>query len=270
MKYWRFAESVAGPPLPQNLCKMEHKNLKKQYIGDTVAIFTDSVHTFGTDGVLLSDFACPKRNDKTLEIGIGCGIISLLWCRCDSPKEIHALELQEDAVDLVKMAIQENGLEHRLTIRQGDLKKIESYYAKGFYDLVVMNPPYKKANDGVITPVSGLAIARHELQCNLDDICQAAAKVLNFGGRFCMCHRPARLAEVMVSMKKVDIEPKRLRMVQQRFDSQPNLFLIEGKKGSQSGLTIEAPLIMEGDKGDPTTEIIRIYEEYYKQKDRNV
>ena len=248
---------------------MEHNNLKKQYIGDRVAIFTDSVHTFGTDGVLLSHFSSPKRNDKTLEMGTGCGIISLLWCRDDAPKMIHALELQEDAVDLVKMAIQENGLQERLIVKQGNLKRVENYYSKATYDLVVMNPPYKKANDGVITPVKGLAIARHELECSLDDICLAASKMLNFGGRFCMCHRPSRLSEVMVAMQKVGIEPKRLRLVQQRDNTAPHLFLIEGKKGSNNGLTIESTLIMEERDGEGSSEIREIYKKYYEQKERN-
>lgn len=248
---------------------MEHYKLKKQYLGDRVAIFTDSVHTFGTDGVLLSYFASPKRNDKTLEMGIGCGIVSLLWCRSDAPKTIHALELQEDAVDLVKMAIIQNSLEDRLTVKQGDLKEIEAYYSKATYDLVVMNPPYKKANDGVITPVKGLAIARHELTCNLDDICLAASKMLNFGGRFCMCHRPSRLSEVMIAMQKVNIQPKRLRLVQQRDCTAPHLFLIEGKKGSQSGMMIDPTLVMEERDGSISSEIQEIYKEYYQQKERN-
>lgn len=249
---------------------MEHDKLKKQYIGDNIVIFTDSVHTFGTDGVLLSDFAKPKRKEKALEMGIGCGIISLLWCRTNAPQIIHALELQEDAVDLVRMAIEENGLHQRLTVKQGNLKEIESYYSKGYYDLVVMNPPYKKANDGVITPVVGLAIARHELECNLLDICSAAAKTLNFGGRFCICHRPSRLAETMAAMQQVGIEPKRLRLVQQRSNTSPHLFLLEGKKGSQSGMVVEPVLIMEEQDGTPTKEIKEIYYEYYNQKGRNV
>ncbi len=248
---------------------MEHNKLKKQYIGDSVVIFTDAVHTFGTDAVLLSDFAAPKVKDKTLELGTGCGIISLLWCRGNAPQKIHALELQEDAVDLVNMAVEANGLQERLSVVQGDLKQIETYFAKGHYDLVVMNPPYKKANDGVVTPIPGLAIARHEVECNLEDICSAAAKVLNFGGRFCMCHRPSRLAEVIAAMQKVGIEPKRLRLVQQRENTPPHLFLLEGKKQSQPGMVVESALIMETHNGEPTEEIKVIYKEYYNQKEKN-
>jgi tRNA1(Val) A37 N6-methylase TrmN6 len=248
---------------------MNHENLRKHYLGSNTVVFTDSVHRFGTDGVLLADFASPKFKDKAVEFGTGCGIISLIWCRNGRPKQVEALELQADAVDLVKMAIEENGLQDRFSIIQGDLKQAHTYFKKGYYDLVVMNPPYKKAEDGVRTQVEGLVIARHEIACDLQDICASAATLLNTGGRFCMCHRPSRLSEVLCAMTNVGIEPKRLRMVQQRADSAPNLFLIEGKKGAAQGLVIEPPLLMETEDGAVHEEIITIYGEYYEQKGRN-
>jgi tRNA1(Val) A37 N6-methylase TrmN6 len=248
---------------------MNHIDLKKHYLGKNTVVFTDKVHRFGTDGVLLADFASPRIKDKALEFGTGCGIISLIWCRNGRPQKVEALELQEDAVDLVKMAIEENELQDRFSVIQGDLKQADSYFQKGYYDLVVMNPPYKKAEDGVRTPIKGLAIARHELACDLSDICKAAALLLNTGGRFCMCHRPSRLSEVLCEMSKAGVEPKRLRMVQQRVTLAPNLFLIEGKKGAAQGMIIEPPLILEGDDGATTEEVIAIYGEYYEQKERN-
>lgn len=245
---------------------MEHNNLRKHALGNNTFVFTDEVHRFGTDGVLLADFAAPRRTDKTVEFGTGCGIISLIWCRNGNPARIDALELQDDAVDLVNLAIQENGLQNRLHLVQGDLKQADHYFQKGFYDLVVMNPPYKKANDGVITPTKGLAIARHELMCNLEDICASAALLLNTGGRLCMCHRPSRLSEVVCEMHRQGIEPKRLRFVQQKAETAPNLFLIEGKKGAGEGIIVEPPLIVEDENGRPTKDIIAAYGEYYNQK----
>ncbi len=248
---------------------MIHNQLKKQYLGNNTVVFTDEIHRFGTDAVLLSDFAQPKFRDKAVEFGTGCGIISLIWCRNGKPSQIDALEIQEDAVDLVSMAIQENGLQDRFRVIRGDLKQVELFLAKGHYDLAVMNPPYKKSDDGVRTLVPGLAIARHELMCDLADICQAAHKVLNFGGRFCMCHRPSRLSEVVCAMHDAGIEPKRLRMVHQRSECAPNLFLIEGKKGANQGIVVEPPLFLEDNHGRVTDEVIKIYGEYYEQKEKN-
>lgn len=245
---------------------MEHENLRRHELGNHIILYTDRVHRFGTDAVLLADFAAPAPQEKTVEFGTGCGIISLIWCRKEKPDRIDALELQEDAVDLVKMAIEANGLSQRLRVIQGDLTRVEQLLPKGYYDLAVMNPPYKRADDGVITPIPGLAVARHEIKCSLKEICRAAAIVLNTGGRFCMCHRPARLAEVLCAMHDASLEPKRIRFIQQRTGSVPNLFLIEGKKGASAGMTVEAPLILETENGAMTDQAIGAYGAYYEQK----
>ncbi len=248
---------------------MNHEKLRKHYLGEHTVVFTDAVHRFGTDAVLLAHFSNPTTKEKAVEFGTGCGIISLIWCRNGKPKQIHALELQEDAVDLVEMAIRECALQDKLSVIHGDLKQVDQYLNKGYYDLVVMNPPYKKADDGVRSAVNGLVIARHELMCNLNDICLSAALVLNTGGRFCMCHRPSRLSEVLCAMHRSGIEPKRLRMVHQQLDRAPNLFLVEGKKGANEGMVVEAPLCLEDANGNPTAEVIKIYGDYYEQRERN-
>lgn len=59
-------------------------------------------------------------------------------------------------------------------------------------------------------------MARHGLCCSLDDMCAAAAWLLKFGGKFCVCLRPERLCELMCKMNAAGIEPKRLRTVSKR------------------------------------------------------
>ena len=50
-------------------------------LSDDIKIAVSSDHTFGTDAVLLSDFAKIKARDKALDMGTGCGIIPFLWLR---------------------------------------------------------------------------------------------------------------------------------------------------------------------------------------------
>ena len=241
------------------------ENVKKQSLGGGISIFTDKDHVFGTDAILLADFADAETSKKAVDLGTGCGIIPLLWCRREKPAHIDGVDIQPSATYLSGLGVAENSLQNRLTIHEGDLCEIENILQIGSYDLVTCNPPYKAINDGVISPNERRAIARHEIKCNLEDVVKAASLLLNTGGRFCMCHRPSRLCDAMYLMRKHNIEPKRLCFVHQRDNTEPNLFLIEGKKASSPFLTVMPPIYIEDENGNFSDRIKEIMGEYYLQ-----
>ena len=100
------------------------------------------------------------------------------------------------------------------------------------------NPPYFTDGKGLKNPDSIEATARHEIDCTLDDVLSAAFRLLNTTGRFCMCHRPERLTEILKKMSEHKLEPKPKSFVCQRFELKPFLVLVEGKKCSKSGITV--------------------------------
>ena len=78
-----------------------------------------------------------------------------------------------------------------------------------------------------------------------------------------MCQRPERLSDVMESMRKFDIEPKTLRLVQQRVSKAPKLFLLEGRRGGKRGfLNVLPTLFIEDESGSFSEEMLRIYGSY--------
>ena len=54
---------------------------------------------FGTDAVLLADFACPKPGDLVADFGTGTGILPLLMAARQPRSQFDALEIQEDMAD---------------------------------------------------------------------------------------------------------------------------------------------------------------------------
>ena len=74
-----------------------------------------------------------------------------------------------------------------------------------------------------------------------------------------MVHRPFRLPEILAKMSKAGIEPKRMRLVYPYVDKEPNMVLIEGLRGGNPRMQVEAPLIVYREKGSYTEEILRIY-----------
>ncbi len=235
---------------------------KYEYLGSGIRVAVSKEHSFGTDAVLLADFASPKRNEKACDLGTGCGIIPMIWCRNGQAKEITAVELQEKGFLQTCESIRISSVEDKVRAVNHDLKDIKSVLGHASMDIVTMNPPYKAADAGIKSVAKSELIARHEVECNLDDICSTAAYLLNFGGRLCMCNRPERLSDTIVAMKNNGIEPKRLRLVAKTPYTRPWLFLIEGRKGGKPFMNIDPLLIMYGEDGELSKEVTDIYGEY--------
>lgn len=228
-------------------------------LGNNIEIIVSDFFHFSTDTILLADFAKPKHNHKAVDLGSGCGTIPLLWSRENKNIQIIAVEIQKQGWDMTLRSAEHNKLKNIKAINC-DLKNLKGVLPFGYYDLVVCNPPYKENGAGIKNPDKEKTIARHEESCTIDNITLCAKNLLQFGGRFCLCQRPERLTDVLTSMRKNDLEPKRLRFVQQRRDKKPKLFLVEGRRGGKnSGLIVENTLFIEESQGILTDEMREIY-----------
>jgi tRNA1(Val) A37 N6-methylase TrmN6 len=99
-------------------------------------------------------------------------------------------------------------------------------------------------------------------------MCEAAAWLLKFGGRLCVCLRPERLCELMCKMSAAGIEPKRLRTVSKRDGCAPWLVLVEGKRGGKPGMTVEPQLnIYDGDEYSEYMK--KLYSDYERERENN-
>ncbi|MBO5332593.1 MAG: methyltransferase [Clostridia bacterium] len=231
-------------------------------LGESVGVVVSKQHTFGTDAMLLASFANPKRNDVACDFGSGCGIIPFLWLRDNKCKEITAVEIQQNACDQMTRSLRLNDTD-RITVLNKDLKELNDLKA-GSFDLVTMNPPYKIENGGIKNDEEYATIARHETFCNMNDIAKSASRLLRFGGKLCICHRPERVFDAMYAMRENGIEPKTLRFVSKKGDTQPWLVLIEGKRGAKNGLKVEKNLVAYNDDGTLSQEMLEITEKYRK------
>ena len=237
----------------------------KTPLGGGVIIYSTEEYRYGTDAVILSDFAAVKHRDTVCDLGCGGGIIPMILGRNKQGKKIYAVDIQTAACRLTQRAAEENGFNH-ITVVNADLKDIDSLKVSmplSGMDVVICNPPYKRSGAGIINPNDARYIARHEAECTLDDVCNAAKRLLRSGGRLCMCHRPERLADIFAAMRENKIEPKCLRTVHQRKGLEPWLVLVEGRRDGNSGMKIMPPLYIEGDNGEPDSEeMLKIYGEY--------
>lgn len=235
-----------------------------QPLAPGVCVIVSPQHTFNTDTILLAWFSSPRRKDRCADLGTGCAAIPLLWHARFAPKQIYAVELQENAVDMARRSLQENALQGQISLLRGDIRELAMGVPDALQnlDLVACNPPYQADGCGLPNPDPSKRLARHEQACTLEDVCRAGARMLKFGGRFCLCQRPQRLSDVLCAMRAAGIEPKRLRFVQQRPEKPPSLFLVQGKKGANPGLFVEPVLLVEDGDGRFSGEMLEVYGSY--------
>ncbi|MBW1674952.1 MAG: methyltransferase [Deltaproteobacteria bacterium] len=201
-------------------------------------------YRFSVDALLLAEFVSVRSEDVVVDLGAGCGIISLFLAVKRKVGFIVGLELQEELASQAQRNIVLNKLEKKMAIIRGDLRHLPM--GPAFAHIVVCNPPYRRQKSGRINPDFSKAIARHELSTKVDDILAAGKALLKEGGRLALIYPANRLAEIFAKMRIQDIEPKRLQIVFPNSYSHAKLAMIEGRVRGKSGLKILPPLFGQG------------------------
>jgi len=201
-------------------------------------------YRFSVDALLLAEFVSIRSNDVVVDLGAGCGIISLVLAVKRKVGFIVGLELQEELASQAQRNIVLNKLDKKIAIMRGDLRHLP--IRPGFAHVVLCNPPYRRQKSGRINPDFSKAIARHELSTKLDDILAAGKTLLKPGGRLALIYPANRLTEICAKMRIQEVEPKRLQIVFPNSYSNAKLAMIEGKLQGKSGLKILPPLFGQG------------------------
>lgn len=215
---------------------------------------------YGIDAVLLSNFVkTNKKSVKVVDLGTGTGIISILLTAKIDVNKIYSIEIQEKVADMARRSVELNNLKEKVEILNVDLKEVDKHIEGSSIDIIVTNPPYQKNNSGLQNEVEEKKISRHEIYCNIEDICKKSKYLLKDKGELYMVHRPERLVDVIYNLKKYNLEPKELRYVQSNTESAPVLFLLKAVKNGGSFLKTLKPLVVYEKSGEYTKEIKEIY-----------
>ncbi|MBI5198757.1 MAG: tRNA1(Val) (adenine(37)-N6)-methyltransferase [Nitrospirae bacterium] len=216
-------------------------------------------YRFSVDALLLFSFVSISRCIEVADFGAGSGIISILLAKRYPEAKVYAIELQEGLSELAMRNVGLNGLENRVEVVMEDIKKLKEVFKEKCFDLIVSNPPFRRARTGLLSPEEEKAIARHEIKVTIDDILKISGLLLKDKGRFDLIYHPARLIELFIKMKNHHLEPKRLRFIHSREGVEAKMALIEGVKRGREGLKVEKPLYIYDRNGNYTEEMNEIY-----------
>ncbi len=214
---------------------------------------------FGTDAVLLSDFAHLRAGDKVADLGSGTGVLCLLMAAREKRCVFDAIELQGGMADMAGRSVSLNGLEDRIRVHALDMREAARALGYSRHTLVVCNPPYSPAGTALTSADDSTRMARHGGDLTLADVAQSGAKLLKNGGRMALVYPAPRALELMNALEKAGLAPKRVRIIQDRPGAAPKLILLDAVKGGGSMLHFLPPLVLREESGAWSEEWHRIY-----------
>lgn len=195
-------------------------------------------YCFTSDAVLLANFAKAKKSDSCLDICSGSGIVGMLVYAKQTPKNMTLLEIQPQLADMASRSVQINCLQDKISVINCSVQEFASSFNGKNFDVITCNPPYKVASSHKISEKKEIAMCKYELSLSLDDLIKSVARLLKFGGKFYFVHESNRLGEIILTLNKYNMQPKRLEFCYPSHKQTSNVVLIEAVLGAKSGVIV--------------------------------
>lgn len=234
-------------------------------LGYDLKIYQNSSYfSFSLDSIILANYANIRLRDKNIvDFCTGNGVIPLIVSK-RTRNNIVGVEIQEKLALLATKSVEYNKLTDRITIVNEDVNEFSSRHLNEF-DLVLCNPPYFKVEDkSSFNESYEKMIARHEITFNLEDLCKCCKKVLKDNGNLYIVHRSDRLIDIIETLRKHNLEPKRIRFVYENVSKESTLVLVEAQKCGSVGLKVDSPIILYNLDGTETLEYSLLQREVRK------
>ncbi|PID28023.1 MAG: hypothetical protein CSB55_06700 [Candidatus Cloacimonadota bacterium] len=115
---------------------------------------------------------------EVLELGSGCGIISVMLGFYREKFNIHGMDILPELVKLSSLNAEICELKN-VNFEECDLV---DFAGIKLYDLIITNPPYYAEGTGRIPPCEERAIARFEIKCTMSDVFRTIKRNLKPNG----------------------------------------------------------------------------------------
>lgn len=226
----------------------------EQFAGGITLNIPEGAFPLSTDSMVLSQFVRWSKDAQILDLGSGCGTLSMLLCSRSDSCCVTGIEIDSRSHLAALENIERNQLQTRCKSICGDLRNISEILPAGKFSVCISNPPYFSGG-----PKSeNLGFARQDDSCTPSQLFHAASVMLKYGGDFFLVHKPEKLAQLIACGAAENLEAKQLRLVRHRQGNPIGLILLQFRKGGKPGLILEEKSLLDS-AGKPTEYYESIY-----------
>jgi tRNA1Val (adenine37-N6)-methyltransferase len=137
----------------------------------------------GTDAVLLGCWAGSGDPARVLEVGAGCGVISLMLAQRFPRADILAIDVHTPSVQQAMENFNSSPWKNRLTAMECSIQDHVRQHPEP-YDLIVSNPPF--FSNALLPPDAKRKLARHTGRLSFTELAGCAGSLLQPGGTFAL------------------------------------------------------------------------------------
>lgn len=135
---------------------------------------------------------------QVLELGCGCGIVSIMCALARPQWEIQGLDIQPQ---LIRLATENaNSCALNLHFSLADLRQHQ-----GQYDLILANPPWQKLGTGLLSPQIAKNLSRVEFCCTMPQVLEAFARCLKPSATAIVIYPSHRQPEFISELNKTSL-----------------------------------------------------------------
>ncbi len=225
-------------------------------INQLTLIQPENSHRFSTDALLLAQFAPIEKTSLYVELGCGCGIISLEFQRRKTSMQGLGLDCAEELILAAKENLKLYNFEKFIEFIQEDINNLSNSNLslvkqfKNKSDLVICNPPWLLENEGKLPTENLKKNALFGNQSTYNLFFYGAKFFLKENGLLSFITIPSNLERVIGALKKNSFLLEGMQFVHKDNSSNANFILALAKyKGkslanSKAKLKILPPLFL--------------------------
>ncbi|OGR13667.1 MAG: hypothetical protein A2097_09255 [Desulfobacula sp. GWF2_41_7] len=206
--------------------KLEKFSADNAFIHRLIISQPEKGYRFSIDPLILSAHIHPKRNEKIMDLGCGCGIISLVLAYRYPDIEITGIEIQKELYTFARQNVLANGFERRIHVVHDDIKNIKFTETGTRADIIVSNPPYKKIGTGRLNLDFQKAMARHEITLDIDMLIECSSRLIKNQGSLFIVFPFDRLQDLTQALSRHDFFPEFIRYVHVKADTKASRVIV--------------------------------------------